>query len=142
MKFGLIFLRVCRQKMAEIGIHHTKICLNVCEPKNLDINRAFRSLTTHKRRFMPWTTYRLFGAAAVTSEMRIGTGVLLVPLYAPLNLQKILPYWTTCQTVGSFGVFWICRRRIRSPPNTSFRESFSFRRGTGLNDNSLDQRRI
>jgi alkanesulfonate monooxygenase SsuD/methylene tetrahydromethanopterin reductase-like flavin-dependent oxidoreductase (luciferase family) len=90
MKFGLLF---AHQIPPESGIpwnapyHDMLRCLPRAE--ELGYVSAFQvSHHVQKDGLCPGPLIALGAAAAVTQRMRIGTGILLVPLYAPLKLAE------------------------------------------------------
>ena len=90
MKFGLLF---AHQNPPSGGIpwHEPYSDMLSCLPRAeaLGYSSAFQaSHHVQKDGFCPSPLIAMAGAAAVTEEMRIGTSVLLVPLYAPLKLAE------------------------------------------------------
>ena len=90
MKFGLLF---AYQNPPSGGIpwHEPYSDMLSCLPRAeaLGYSSAFQaSHHVQKDGFCPSPLIAMAGAAAVTEEMRIGTSVLLVPLYAPLKLAE------------------------------------------------------
>ncbi len=90
MKFGLLF---AFQTPADSGIAWNEpyrdmlTCLPVAE--DLGFESAFQvSHHAQKDGLCPGPLIACAGMASVTKRMRIGTGVLLVPLYAPLKLAE------------------------------------------------------
>jgi alkanesulfonate monooxygenase SsuD/methylene tetrahydromethanopterin reductase-like flavin-dependent oxidoreductase (luciferase family) len=90
MKFGLLF---AFQTPADSGIPWNEpyrdmlTCLPVAE--DLGFESAFQvSHHAQKDGLCPGPLIACAGMASVTTTMRIGTGVLLVPLYAPLKLAE------------------------------------------------------
>ena len=90
MKFGLLF---AYQTPPESGVAWSEPYQDMlaCLPRAeaLGYTSAFQA-SHHAQRdgFCPAPLVALSGAAAVTERMRIGTSVLLVPLYAPLKLAE------------------------------------------------------
>lgn len=90
MKFGLLF---GHQTPPASGIAPADTYRDMldCLPRaeELGFNSAFQaSHHVQKDGFCPSPMIAMAGAAAVTERMRIGTTVLLVPLYAPLKLAE------------------------------------------------------
>ena len=90
MKFGLLF---GHQTPPASGIAPADTYRDMidCLPRaeELGYNSAFQaSHHVQKDGFCPSPLIAMAGAAAVTKRMRIGTTVLLVPLYAPLKLAE------------------------------------------------------
>ena len=90
MKFGLVF---AHQLPPGCGIpwHEPYQDMLACLPRAEDLgyDSAFQvSHHAQKDGLCPGPLVACAGAAAVTKTMRIGTGVLLVSLYAPLKLAE------------------------------------------------------
>ncbi len=90
MKFGLLF---AYQNPPGGGIPSQEPYADMlaCLPRaeELGYSSAFQaSHHVQKDSFCPSPLIAMAGAAAVTEKMRIGTSVLLVPLYAPLKLAE------------------------------------------------------
>ena len=90
MKFGLLF---AHQVPPESGIesHETYRDMLRCLPRAEALGYASAFQASHhvqRDGFCPSPLVAMAGAAAVTERMRIGTAVLLVPLYAPLKLAE------------------------------------------------------
>ena len=90
MKFGLLF---SQQVPPNSGLawHEPYADMLKCLPiaEDLGYESAFQvSHHAQKDGLCPGPLIACAGAAAVTKRMRIGTGVLLVPLYAPLKLAE------------------------------------------------------
>ena len=90
MKFGLLF---AYQTPPESGIAWSEPYQDMltCLPRAeaLGYTSAFQAFHHAQRDgFCPGPLVAMAGAAAVTEHMRIGTSVLLVPLYAPLKLAE------------------------------------------------------
>tara|TARA_B100000214_G_scaffold359786_1_gene321555 strand:+ start:198 stop:1232 length:1035 start_codon:yes stop_codon:yes gene_type:complete len=90
MKFGLLFSQQVppsTQLSWEAPYKDMLRCLPVAE--KLGYDSAFQvSHHAQKDGLCPGPLIACSAASAVTEEMRIGTGVLLVPLYAPLKLAE------------------------------------------------------
>jgi len=123
MKFGLLF---AHQVPPESGIasQDTYRDMLSCLPRAEELGYVSAFQCSHhvqKDGFCPSPLVAMAGAAAVTERMRIGTGVLLVPLYAPLKLAEdvavidnlsggrfvfgVAPGYVTQEFAGSFGIF-------------------------------------
>ena len=90
MKFGLMF---AHQVPPESGIasHETYRDMLRCLPRAEELGYVSAFQCSHHVQqdgFCPGPLVAMAGAAAVTERMRIGTAVLLVPLYAPLKLAE------------------------------------------------------
>ena len=90
MKFGLMF---AHQVPPESGIasHETYRDMLRCLPRAEELGYVSAFQCSHhvqRDGFCPSPVVAMAGAAAVTERMRIGTAVLLVPLYAPLKLAE------------------------------------------------------
>jgi len=90
LKFGLLF---AYQTPPESGIKWSQPYLDMlnCLPvaEEIGFNSALQaSHHSQSDGFCPSPLIAMAGAAAVTQRMRIGTAVLLVPLYAPLKLAE------------------------------------------------------
>jgi len=90
MKFGLIFSQSVPPKNGRDWHTPYKDMLE-CLPRAEELGYKSCFQVSHhaqKDGLCPGPLIACSAAAAVTSEMRIGTGVLLVPLYAPLKLAE------------------------------------------------------
>ena len=90
MKFGLLF---AHQVPPESGIASSETYRDMldCLPRAEELGYVSAFQCSHhiqKDGFCPSPLSAMAGAAAVTERMRIGTAVLLVPLYAPLKLAE------------------------------------------------------
>ena len=90
MKFGLLF---AHQVPPESGIASQDTYQDMlrCLPRAEELGYVSAFQCSHhvqKDSFCPGPLVAMAGAAAVTERMRIGTAVLLVPLYAPLKLAE------------------------------------------------------
>ena len=90
MKFGLLF---AHQVPPESGIASQDTYRDMlrCLPRAEELGYVSAFQCSHhvqKDGFCPGPLVAMAGAAAVTERMRIGTAVLLVPLYAPLKLAE------------------------------------------------------
>lgn len=90
MKFGLLF---AYQNPLDSGIPwyepYEDMLGSLPRAENLGYSSAFQaSHHAQKDGFCPSPLIAMAGAAAVTDQIRIGTAVLLVPLYAPLKLAE------------------------------------------------------
>ena len=90
MKFGLLF---AHQVPPESGIANSETYRDMlgCLPRAEELGYVSAFQCSHhvqKDGFCPSPLVAMAGAAAVTEQMRIGTAVLLVPLYAPLKLAE------------------------------------------------------
>jgi alkanesulfonate monooxygenase SsuD/methylene tetrahydromethanopterin reductase-like flavin-dependent oxidoreductase (luciferase family) len=90
MKFGLLF---AHQIPPESGIPWQEPYQDMlrCLPRAEELGYASAFQVSHhvqKDGLCPGPLVALGAAAAVTRRMRIGTGILLVPLYAPLKLAE------------------------------------------------------
>jgi alkanesulfonate monooxygenase SsuD/methylene tetrahydromethanopterin reductase-like flavin-dependent oxidoreductase (luciferase family) len=90
MKFGLLF---AYQTPPESGIasHEPYQDMLRCLPRAEELGYVSAFQASHhvqKDSFCPSPIVAMAGAAAVTERMRIGSAVLLVPLYAPLKLAE------------------------------------------------------
>ena len=90
MKFGLLF---AHQVPPESGIASSETYRDMlrCLPRAEELGYVSAFQCSHhvqKDGFCPSPLVAMAGAAAVTERMRIGTAVLLVPLYAPLKLAE------------------------------------------------------
>lgn len=90
MKFGLLF---AHQVPPESGIASQETYWDMlqCLPRAEELGYVSALQCSHhvqKDGFCPGPLVAMAGAAAVTERMRIGTAVLLVPLYAPLRLAE------------------------------------------------------
>ena len=90
MKFGLLF---AHQIPPESGIPWNEPYQDMlrCLPRAEELGYVSAFQVSHhvqKDGLCPGPLVALGGAAAVTQRMRVGTGVLLVPMYAPLRLAE------------------------------------------------------
>jgi alkanesulfonate monooxygenase SsuD/methylene tetrahydromethanopterin reductase-like flavin-dependent oxidoreductase (luciferase family) len=90
MKFGLMFTF---QLPPDSGIAWNEPYRDMleCLPKAEDLGFESMFMATHHAKtdgLCPSPLIACSGAASVTKSMRIGTGVLLVPMYAPLKLAE------------------------------------------------------
>ena len=90
MKFGLLF---AFQVPPDSGIAWNEPYGDMlgCLPRAEELGYVSAFQASHhvqKDGFGPGPLVAMAGAAAVTERMRIGTAVLLVPLYAPLKLAE------------------------------------------------------
>jgi len=90
MKFGLLF---AHQLPPESGIPWNEPYQDMlrCLPRAEELGYVSAFQVSHhvqKDGLCPGPLVALAGAAAVTQRMRIGTAVLLVPMYAPLKLAE------------------------------------------------------
>ena len=146
MKFGLIFSQSVPPKKGRDWHTPYKDMLE-CLPRAEELGYKSCFQVSHhaqKDGLCPGPLIACSAAAAVTSEMRIGTGVphsTIVRTFKAAEDIAVLDNVSNGRFVFGVAPGYV-EEEFAAAPNTSFRESFSFRRGTGLNDNSLDQRRI
>ena len=90
MKFGLLFsLQVPPASGIDWQTPYREMLDCLPRAEDLGYSSAFQvSHHAQKDGLCPGPLIACAGAAAVTRTMRIGTGVLLVPLYAPLKLAE------------------------------------------------------
>lgn len=90
MRFGLVFAQQVPPQSG-IPLHEPYRDMLACLPEAEDLgyDSAYQ-VSHHVQRdgWCPSPLVSLGGAAAVTKRMRLGTAVLLVPLYAPLKLAE------------------------------------------------------
>jgi alkanesulfonate monooxygenase SsuD/methylene tetrahydromethanopterin reductase-like flavin-dependent oxidoreductase (luciferase family) len=90
MKFGLLFSHQVPPG-SDLRPHETYSDMLACLPRAEDLGYESCFMVSHhaqKDGLCPGPLIACAGAASVTRRMRIGTGVLLVPLYAPLKLAE------------------------------------------------------
>ena len=88
MRFGLFF---SFQSPPGVATHEPYRDMLDCLPAAEELGYQSAFFASHHVQSDGWCPsplVALAGAAAVTEQMRIGTGVLLVPLYAPLKLAE------------------------------------------------------
>jgi alkanesulfonate monooxygenase SsuD/methylene tetrahydromethanopterin reductase-like flavin-dependent oxidoreductase (luciferase family) len=90
MRFGLMFSCQAPPAMG-VRFHEPYADLLRCLPRAEELGYESAFMASHHVQpdgFCPSPLVAMAGAAAVTGRMRIGTGILLLPLYAPLKLAE------------------------------------------------------